>query len=189
MEEHGRITAQAVSRWLPTAAARVRAQIRSCGILVDKVALGQVFSEYIGFPCQFSFHILLHTHLSSGTGTVGQLVADVPSGLSLTPPQETKKKKLWRNMLLCIAREFLGLPRVCSARREIKRKFRYFWLAVLKYQGLRSKSRDGEWRGKRLYLCDFICTTRSQWVSEPDSQDVLHERCLILNCPTWQTNK
>jgi hypothetical protein len=24
--------------------------------LVDKVALGQVFSEYFGFPCQFAFH-------------------------------------------------------------------------------------------------------------------------------------
>jgi hypothetical protein len=25
------------------------------GFAVDKVALGQVFSEYFGFPCQFSF--------------------------------------------------------------------------------------------------------------------------------------
>jgi hypothetical protein len=65
------------------------------GFVVNKVALGQVFSEYFGFPCQFSFHRLLHIHhhLSSGAGTTGQLVADVPSGLSLTPPQETKKKK------------------------------------------------------------------------------------------------
>jgi hypothetical protein len=60
--------------------------------VVDKVALGQVFSEYFGFPCQFLFHRLLHTHLSSGDGTIGQLVADVPSGLSLTPPHEIKKK-------------------------------------------------------------------------------------------------
>jgi hypothetical protein len=29
---------------------------------------------------------------SSGAGTVGQTVADVPSGLNLTPPEETKKK-------------------------------------------------------------------------------------------------
>jgi hypothetical protein len=60
---------------------------------MDKVALGQVSSEYFGFPCQFSFHRLLHIHhhLSSGAVTIGQLVADVPSGLSLTPPQETKK--------------------------------------------------------------------------------------------------
>jgi hypothetical protein len=26
------------------------------GFVVDKVALGQGFSEYFGFPCQFSFH-------------------------------------------------------------------------------------------------------------------------------------
>jgi hypothetical protein len=58
------------------------------------MALRQVFSEYFGFPCQLAFHRLLHIHhiLSSGTGTIGQLVADVPSGLSLTPPQETKKE-------------------------------------------------------------------------------------------------
>jgi hypothetical protein len=55
------------------------------GFVVDKVALGQVFFEYFGFLCQFSFHRLLHTHhLSSGAGTTGQLVAAVPSGLSLT---------------------------------------------------------------------------------------------------------
>jgi hypothetical protein len=61
------------------------------GFVVDKVALGQVFSEYLGFPSQFSFQRLLHTHhLSSGAGTICQLVAEVPSGYSLTPPQETK---------------------------------------------------------------------------------------------------
>jgi hypothetical protein len=38
------------------------------GFVVDKVALGQVSSEYSGFSCQFSFHRLLHiqNHLSSG---------------------------------------------------------------------------------------------------------------------------
>jgi hypothetical protein len=64
------------------------------GFVVDKVALGQVFSEYFGFPCQFSFHQLLLTHhLSPGAGIIGQLLADVPSGLSVTPPQETLKEK------------------------------------------------------------------------------------------------
>jgi hypothetical protein len=38
------------------------------GFVVDKVALGQVFSEYFGFPCQSSFHRLLHNH----PGTIGQ---------------------------------------------------------------------------------------------------------------------
>jgi hypothetical protein len=34
-----------------------------------------------------------HHHLSSGAGTIGKILADIPSGLSLTPPQETKKKR------------------------------------------------------------------------------------------------
>jgi hypothetical protein len=40
------------------------------GFVVDNMALGQVFSEYFGFPCQ-SFHQLLHHHPSSGAGTTG----------------------------------------------------------------------------------------------------------------------
>jgi hypothetical protein len=53
------------------------------GFVVDELALGLVFSEYFGFPCQFSFHQLLNTHhLSPGTGKMGQLVAVIPSGLS-----------------------------------------------------------------------------------------------------------
>jgi hypothetical protein len=32
------------------------------GFVVDKVALGQGFSEYFGFPCQSSFHQILHHH-------------------------------------------------------------------------------------------------------------------------------
>jgi hypothetical protein len=41
---------------------------------MDKVVLGQLFSEYFGFPCQSSFHQLLHIHphLSSGVCTIGQ---------------------------------------------------------------------------------------------------------------------
>jgi hypothetical protein len=30
--------------------------------VVDKVTLGQIFSEYVGFPCQFSFHQLLYIY-------------------------------------------------------------------------------------------------------------------------------
>jgi hypothetical protein len=42
--------------------------------VVEKVALGQVFSEYFSFPCQSSFHQLLHNHhhQSSGAGAIGQ---------------------------------------------------------------------------------------------------------------------
>jgi hypothetical protein len=44
------------------------------GFMVEKVAPGQVFSDYFGFPCQTSLHHLLHNHhhLSSGAGTIGQ---------------------------------------------------------------------------------------------------------------------
>jgi hypothetical protein len=34
-------------------------------LVVDKAALGQVFSEYFGFPCQ-SFHEFLHLHNRPG---------------------------------------------------------------------------------------------------------------------------
>jgi hypothetical protein len=40
----GRAIAQAVSRWLPTAAARVLVRAEHVGFVVDKEALGQVFS-------------------------------------------------------------------------------------------------------------------------------------------------
>jgi hypothetical protein len=48
------------------------------GFVVDKVALEQVFSEYFGFQCQFSFHQMLHCHhhLSSGAGTIDHTVAE-----------------------------------------------------------------------------------------------------------------
>jgi hypothetical protein len=60
----GRAIPQAVSRRLPTAAARVQTRVWSCGILWwTNVALWQVFSENFGFPCQSTFHLFLHNHL------------------------------------------------------------------------------------------------------------------------------
>jgi hypothetical protein len=56
------------------------------GSVVAKVALGQVLSEYFGFPCQ-SFHRLHHTHHHHPSSGAAALVADVPSALSVTTPQ------------------------------------------------------------------------------------------------------
>jgi hypothetical protein len=72
----GRAMAQVVSHRLPTAAGRVRAQVRSYGVCGGQSwHWGKFFSEYFRFPCQFIFHRLLHIHhLSSGAGTLGQLV-------------------------------------------------------------------------------------------------------------------
>jgi hypothetical protein len=58
---------------------------------MDKVALGYVSSEYLGFPCQLSFHQMLHTHMSPGAGMIGQLVTDLPSEFILIPHYEIKK--------------------------------------------------------------------------------------------------
>jgi hypothetical protein len=50
------------------------------GFAVDKVVLGQVLFEYFGFPCQFSLH-----HFSMLAFAISPTVADIPSGLILTP--------------------------------------------------------------------------------------------------------
>jgi hypothetical protein len=59
------------------------------GFVVDRVALAQAISKCFGFLCE-SFHRLLHAHNhpSSGAGTVDQIVADIPSGLCLTPAKD-----------------------------------------------------------------------------------------------------
>jgi hypothetical protein len=53
----GRAMAQVVSSRPLTAEARVRARVNPCGILVDKVALGQAFHRVLRFsPVNTSFH-------------------------------------------------------------------------------------------------------------------------------------
>jgi hypothetical protein len=44
-DRDGRAIAQAVSRWLPTTVARVQPGSSHLGFVVEKVVLGQVFSE------------------------------------------------------------------------------------------------------------------------------------------------
>jgi hypothetical protein len=47
--QHGRAIAQAVSRWLPTAAAWVRSQARSCGICGGQSGTGAGFLRVLRF--------------------------------------------------------------------------------------------------------------------------------------------
>jgi hypothetical protein len=85
--EDGR--AQAVSRRLPTAEARARAEFRSCGICGGQSGTGIAFLQVL----RLLLPILIPStapHLSSSEA--GTIVADVPSGLSLTPPQKIKLK-------------------------------------------------------------------------------------------------
>jgi hypothetical protein len=75
-----RTIVEAVSCWLPTAAARVRARAWQVGFVVDKVASGQVFSEYFSFPCQNrSFPQFLHHHDHPGQLAEALRRADHPS--------------------------------------------------------------------------------------------------------------
>jgi hypothetical protein len=78
-----RAIAQADSR-------RLRAHVRSCGICGRQSGTEAGFLRVLRFPLP----ILIPPTAphSSGAGTIGQLVADVPSGLSLIPRQEIKKK-------------------------------------------------------------------------------------------------
>jgi hypothetical protein len=57
------------------------------GFVVDKVTVGQIFSEYFSFSCQ-KFHRLVHIYPHPGAGTISEIVADVPRGLSPTLAQE-----------------------------------------------------------------------------------------------------
>jgi hypothetical protein len=77
----GRDIAQAVSR-------RVRTQVRSCGICGGHSGTEEGFLLVILFPLPILIPSTVpHQHLSSIAGTIRQLLAYVPSGLSLTPNQ------------------------------------------------------------------------------------------------------
>jgi hypothetical protein len=89
----GRATAQAVSRRLSTVAGWVRAQARSCWICGGQSATGAGFLRVLWFRLS----ILIPPSAPHSSSIVRgwynrSVVADVPSGLSLTPPQETKRK-------------------------------------------------------------------------------------------------
>jgi hypothetical protein len=82
-----RAIAQAVSHRLTTAAARVRAWVRSCGICGGQSGTGADFLRVLWCPLPIRIpqiapqsSIIYHR-----AGTIGQTVAAVPGGLSLIP--------------------------------------------------------------------------------------------------------
>jgi hypothetical protein len=83
----GRAIAQAVSRWLPTAAARVRARVWSCGICGGQSGARAGFLRVLRFPLPiFIPPISPQSPSSIIWGWYNRpVVAAVPSGLSLTP--------------------------------------------------------------------------------------------------------
>jgi hypothetical protein len=90
--------AQVVSRRLPTAASRVRAQVRSCGICVGQSGIDAGFLRVLRFPLPIlipptaphpSSFIIRGWYSKTNNGR------DVPSGLSLTPWVKTSWLKWW----------------------------------------------------------------------------------------------
>jgi hypothetical protein len=91
----GRVIAQVVSRRLHTEAARIRGRVGTCGICGRQSDTGAGFSRVL----RFSLPIVIPPTASYSSFIIRgwynrPTVADVPSGLNLTTPQETKKKKL-----------------------------------------------------------------------------------------------
>jgi hypothetical protein len=90
-----RAVAQAGSRRLPTLAARVTAQVKSCGICGRQNGKGQVYSGYFGFP-YYSFMGLIGLQSSS----VIQVWYNRPinghgnTGLGSTPAPQINTKQI-----------------------------------------------------------------------------------------------
>jgi hypothetical protein len=88
----GSAIAQAIGRRLPTAAARMRSKVKSYGICGGQSGTVASFLRLLPFPLP----ILIppdvpFSSLIRGC-TIVQLVADVPSGLSLNPSYKEKAK-------------------------------------------------------------------------------------------------
>jgi hypothetical protein len=90
----GRTIAKVVSRRVSTAAARFPSQVGSCWICGGQNGIVAGFLQVLQFPLQIVIPPTAHNHhhLSSRAGTISQIVADVPSGLNLTPPHRTQRK-------------------------------------------------------------------------------------------------
>jgi hypothetical protein len=86
-----RAVPQAVARRLPTSAYRVHARVTSSG-QVDKVALGQVSSEYFGFPCHTFIPLIANDHLSSRGSYDRPISGLINSGLGYPPTRYMNKR-------------------------------------------------------------------------------------------------
>jgi hypothetical protein len=91
MSSSGRSIAQAVSRWLPTAAAYVRVSA-ACGVCGGQSGTGAGFLLVLRFPLPIIPPISPSSY-SPGAGTIGLLVSAVPSGPNWTPPPTIPIKK------------------------------------------------------------------------------------------------
>jgi hypothetical protein len=107
-QTQGRAIAEAVSRWLPTAAARVRDRVWQVGFVVDKVASGQVFSPSTSVSptkCVHSTNFSILTITRGRYNSPGE--AAVPSGPQYSNKEKTYQTFLNKEILLKINRNSL----------------------------------------------------------------------------------
>jgi hypothetical protein len=89
----GHVIAQVVSSWLPTAAPWDQAQVRLCRFCSGQNSTEADFFQVLWFPLPF-IPLTASRPLTPNAGTIGQVVADMPSGLSLAPPQEEEEEEI-----------------------------------------------------------------------------------------------
>jgi hypothetical protein len=124
----GRAIAQAVSRWLPTAAVRLRAQVWSCGICGGQSGAGAGFLPVLLCPLPiFIPPIAPQSPLCIIWCWYSRpVVAAVPSGPSLTALRTIKekiKKRSWSNLRCNTTWRGWGKPRINSNRAASKWKW------------------------------------------------------------------
>jgi hypothetical protein len=96
----GRATAQAVSRWLPTAAARIRVRVWSSGICGGQSGAGAGFHGVLRFPLPIFIPPNSPLSQSVGAGTIGQKWPTCRVDPVWTPPSTMRIKKLKAKLLL-----------------------------------------------------------------------------------------
>jgi hypothetical protein len=93
-------------------------QASHVGFVVDSVALGQVSLRVLRFPLPILIPPTAPHSSSSGAGTIGQLVADVPSGLSLNSHPKKLKESPWATLTLCCRQQVAASYLFCGPARR-----------------------------------------------------------------------
>jgi hypothetical protein len=116
-----RAIAQAVSRRFPTAAARIRAQARSCGICGGQSGPGAGFFRVLRFPLSIIPSIAPQfNHPSTGDGTIGQIVARARGNVILGHSLRSSKQIYVR---FCTSRPHISVKRNVKFELEITNNY------------------------------------------------------------------